>query len=133
VSSTLGPAHATIERGTFDEDVETAADDGTTDDDFSGWWCIATLPFPCPAAGCDFVANHVTAAHRIVVWPDQDDRALLSCARDAREYDRNPKIVEYEPDMGACIAYDRWKQIGSPVHGRHGKPKWWDEKTSGRL
>ena len=29
-----------------------------TDDraDHTGWFCVATDPFPCPAAGCSFVA-----------------------------------------------------------------------------
>lgn len=83
----------------------------------SGWWCVATDDFPCPAAGCAFVARHIGAAHRIVVWPSQDDRDLLSHANDAAKFGRNPRIVEYERSMGPCIAYDLWKQMGRPTHG----------------
>ena len=42
-----------------------------TDDDsgeHEGWFCVRTEPFPCPAAGCTFVADFMTAAHLILVW-----------------------------------------------------------------
>ena len=37
-----------------------------------GWFCVSTDPFPCPAPGCLFVAEFMTAAHLVLVWhPDQ--------------------------------------------------------------
>ena len=63
------------------EDQETDVDEDLwTDDtgaDHSGWYCVATNPFPCPAEGCDFVAEHMTAAHLILVWEESDDPNLL--------------------------------------------------------
>lgn len=89
---------------------------------FEDWWCVATEPFPCPAEGCDFVAEHVTAAHRIVVWADQDDRWLLTCCTDAKQWGRNPRIVRYEASMGAAINYYEWRAVGTPIHGKLDRP-----------
>jgi hypothetical protein len=87
------------------------------EDDLTGWWCVSTDPFPCPAEGCDFVALHMTAAHRIVVWPDLDDHDLLTYANDAKRVGRNPHIVEYEHSMGPCIPFDVWVSNGKLIHG----------------
>ena len=118
----------------FDTDVDAARDDEGAD--YSGWFCIATAPFPCPAVGCDFVAHHLTAAHRIVVWPRRDDPKLLAQARNARELGRAPVITEYEPAMGPCIPIDVWLRIGRPVHGQNPAPDgWWapDDRKGSRL
>src|SRR5262249_14976956 len=40
--------------------------------DHDGWYCVRTNPFPCPAPGCDFVAEFMTAAHLILVWEAMD-------------------------------------------------------------
>jgi hypothetical protein len=119
----------TLTRGQFDVEFEREVGD----EDLSGWWCIATAEFPCPAAGCDFVARHMTAAHRIVVWPERDDRVLLSMARDARNLGRDPQVVEYARSMGPCISYDRWRQLGGRVHGMVPKSDGWDETARRRL
>jgi hypothetical protein len=107
-------------RTSFDVDVETRRDD--EDADYSGWWCVQTDPWPCPAPGCDVVQSFMTAAHLIVVWPRRDDIELLNAAHDAQQFRRNPKIVEYEPDFGRCIPYDVWLRIGRPVHGQLQRP-----------
>jgi len=88
-----------------------------------GWFCIRTLPFPCPAEGCGYVAGFVTAAHRIVVWPNADDRVLLSVANDARGLGRDPRVVRYEQDFGPCVAFDAWTNAGRPVHGLIERPE----------
>lgn len=118
---------ATPTRTEFDEKVEELREE--REDDYTGWFAIRTRPFPCPASGCTFVALFQTAAHLIVVWPGQDDRALLSCARDCREAGRDPRIVEYDYGMGPCIAWDEWRRIGGPVHGRLPVPDGWEERT----
>ena len=41
--------------------------------DYDGWFCVRTDPFPCPASGCTFVAEFMTAAHLILVWQELDD------------------------------------------------------------
>ena len=38
--------------------------------DLDGWFCVRTNPFPCPAAGCAFVADFMTAAHLILLWQE---------------------------------------------------------------
>lgn len=98
-----------------------------------GWWCVGTGPWPCPASGCLFVAHFMTVAHRILVWPAMDDRAILTAARDAVVAGRNPRIVEYKRRFGPCITYDKWRSIGSPVHAYAPKPDGWDEATRRRL
>jgi hypothetical protein len=111
-------------RQVFDQEVDAARDD--EERDYSGWFCIATAPFPCPADGCTFVALHMTAAHLIVVWPQQDDPKLLAQARNAQQAGRKPRIVEYEQAMGPCIPIDVWLRAGRPVHGQHSAPDgWW--------
>jgi len=48
------------------EDEELWRDDDAGD--HAGWWCVRTDPFPCPANGCTFVAEFMTAAHPVLVW-----------------------------------------------------------------
>ena len=101
------------ERTDLDEDLWT--DDGDTD--YSGWHCVATNPFPCPAEGCDFVAQHMTAAHLILVWQERDDPNLLRHAQRAKEAGRNPRVVTYESGLGPSASYYAWEAAGRPVHG----------------
>jgi len=91
-----------------------------TDDpgaDREGWFCVATDPFPCPAAGCTFVANHMTAAHLILVWEQRDDPNLLRHAQRAKEVGRNPRVVIYRLEFGPSASYYAWEAAGRPVHG----------------
>jgi hypothetical protein len=88
-------------------------------DDHAGWWC--TNPFPCPAPGCEFVAEFMTAAHLVLVWEERDDPNLLRHAARAREVERNPRVVEYLPSFGASLSYYLWEASGRPVHGVRGK------------
>ena len=59
----------------------------------AGWYCVRTDPFPCPAAGCTFVADYMTAAHLVLVWEERDDPNLLWHAQRAKEVGRNPRVV----------------------------------------
>jgi len=101
------------------DDEELWTDDGG--DDHSGWFCVATDPFPCPAAGCDFVAFYMTAAHLILVWQERDDPNLLRHAQRAKEIDRNPRVVAYETSFGPSASYYAWEAAGRPVHGVRGR------------
>jgi len=110
------------ERGTvlFEEeelgvDEELWTDDSDTD--HAGWFCVATSPFPCPAEGCTFVAEHMTAAHLILVWEERDDPNLLRHAQRAKEAGRNPRVVTYEESFGPSASYYAWEAAGRPVHG----------------
>ena len=91
------------------------ADEGG--DDHGGWFCVRTDPFPCPAAGCTFVAEFMTAAHLVLVWEEQDDPNLLHHAQRAKDVGRNPRIVAYEPQFGPSASYYAWEAAGRPVHG----------------
>lgn len=78
--------------------------------DFDGWFCIKTDPYPCPKQGCDFVANFATVWHRVVVWEEKDDPNLLSTAQhmqgdNEQGLNRHPKVVEYEKSFGPAISY----------------------------
>jgi hypothetical protein len=97
------------------EEEELWTDDSGTD--YSGWFCVRTDPWPCPAEGCAFVAEHITAAHLIIVWPEIDDPNLLRHSAVARDVGRNPRPTEYEPAMGPACSYYRWEAAGHPVHG----------------
>jgi hypothetical protein len=91
-----------------------------TDDDghdHSGWFCVRTDPFPCPADGCRFVAGFMTAAHLILVWERRDDPNLLHHAQRAKDVGRNPRIEEYEAEYGPSASYYAWEAAGGPVHG----------------
>ena len=85
--------------------------------DHSGWFCVSTDPFPCPAPGCLFVATFMTAAHLVLVWEEQDDPNLLRHAQRAKEVGRNPRIISYEIDFGPSASYYAWEAAGRPVHG----------------
>ena len=89
-------------------------DDGA---DYDGWYCVRTDPFPCPAAGCSFVADFMTAAHFILLWQQSDDPNLLRHAARARDVGRNPRVVGYEPEYGPSASYYAWVAAGRPVHG----------------
>jgi hypothetical protein len=111
----LEPGRATVVEREAVEDEELWQDDAG--DDHSGWWCVATDPFPCPAAGCSFVANHMTAAHLILVWEQMDDPNLLRHAQRAKEVGRNPRVAVYERGLGPSASYYAWIAAGKPVHG----------------
>ena len=89
--------------------------------DHTGWWCVRTDPFPCPADGCSFVAEFMTAAHLVLVWQERDDPNLLWHAQRAKEVGRNPRVVSYEPPFGPSASYYAWEAAGRPVHGVKGK------------
>ena len=87
------------------------------DENHAGWFCVSTAPFPCPAAGCDFVAEYMTAAHLILVWQERDDPNLLRHAERAKQVGRNPRVVTYETGFGPSASYYAWEAAGRPVHG----------------
>ncbi len=87
----------------------------------AGWHCVSTNPFPCPADGCSFVAEYMTAAHLILVWEERDDPNLLRHAERAKRVGRNPHVVQYEPAFGPSASYYAWEAAGRPVHGIRGK------------
>ena len=86
-------------------------------DNHTGWWCVRTDPFPCPADGCTFVAEFMTAAHLVLVWQERDDPNLLWHANPAKQVGRNPRVVSYERDYGPSASYYAWEAAGRPVHG----------------
>jgi hypothetical protein len=96
-------------------------DIGDRNRDYAGWFCIATDPWECPNPACDFVANHCTAMHRVIVWPEKDDENILEVAAGAQKGGRNPRIVEYEVEFGPCVSYYALKTVRQdgwmPVHG----------------
>ena len=101
-------------------DLELEEEELWTDDaaaDHEGWFCVSTNPFPCPAEGCTFVAEHMTAVHLILVWENQDDPNLLRHAQRAKEVGRNPRVVEYQASFGPSASYYAWEAAGRPVHG----------------
>jgi hypothetical protein len=85
--------------------------------DHSGWFCVRTDPFPCPAQGCEFVALFMTAVHLILVWEERDDPNLLRHAQRAKEVGRNPAVVGYQSSFGPSASYYAWEAAGRPVHG----------------
>jgi hypothetical protein len=97
------------------EEEELWHDDDSADHD--GWWCVRTDPFPCPAPGCTYVADFMTAAHLILVWQENDDPNLLRHAARARDVGRNPRIVGYQSEYGPSASYYAWIAAGRPVHG----------------
>ena len=114
-----------MERGTvvFEEtsveEEELWRDDDSGDRD--GWWCVRTDPFPCPAAGCTYVAEFMTAAHLILVWQEQDDPNLLKHAARARDVGRNPRIVGYRADLRPERVVLRVDRLG-PSGARRPRP-----------
>jgi hypothetical protein len=108
-----------LEEELLAEEEELWADDGA--EDHSGWFCVRTDPFPCPAAACSFVAEFMTAAHLILVWEASDDPNLLRHAQRAKEVGRNPRVDCYEPAYGPSASYYAWEAAGRPVHGIRGQ------------
>lgn len=113
--------------------VDVAPEVSDADEDLSGWFCISTNPYPCPATGCAFVASYATACHMIVVWPRVDDSALFANAENCKLADRNPRIVEYQASFGPAISYDRWVRLGRPVHAVGPPPDGYRERSRSRL
>ena len=108
-----------LEELELEEIEELWTDDDETD--HTGWFCVATAPFPCPAAGCTFVAEFMTAAHLILVWQARDDPNLLRHAERAKTVGRNPRVVAYERVFGPSASYYAWEAAGRPVHGVRGR------------
>jgi hypothetical protein len=108
-----------VEETVPEEAEEIWASDG--DEAHAGWFCVSTDPFPCPAPGCGFVAEFMTAAHLVLVWQERDDPNLLRHAARAKEVGRNPRVLTYEPTFGPSASYYAWEAAGRPVHGIRGK------------
>ena len=89
--------------------------------DHAGWFCVGTDAFPCPAAGCHFVARFMTAAHLVLVWEERDDPNLLRHAERAKQVGRNPHVLDYQLSFGPSASYYAWEAAGRPVHGVRGK------------
>jgi hypothetical protein len=89
--------------------------------DHTGWFCVSTDPFPCPAVDCTFVAEFMTAAHLILVWEERDDPNLLRHAERAKAVGRNPRVVAYARSFGPSASYYAWEAAGRPVHAVKGK------------
>lgn len=111
----LAPPPLLEEERTEVEEEELWIDEGSGA--HAGWFCVRTDPFPCPAAGCSFVAEFMTASHLILVWQEMDDPNLLRHAQRAKEVGRNPRVVRYEPSFGPSASYYAWEAAGRPVHG----------------
>jgi hypothetical protein len=77
-----------------DEELWTGDDDG----DHGGWFCVRTI-VPCPADGCPFVADFMTAAHLVLVGGAR--RSEPPGMRSGPEVGRNPRIVGYEERVRA--------------------------------
>jgi hypothetical protein len=111
----IRPGRLSVADSELVEEEELWAGEGGGDHD--GWWCVRTDPFPCPAPGCTFVAEFMTAAHLVLVWQEQDDPNLLWQAQRAVEARRNPRIVGYRETFGPSASYYAWEAAGRPVHG----------------
>lgn len=111
------PGRGTITLEDVDLEVEEELWTGDSGGDHTGWFCVRTDRFPCPAAGCTFVAEFMTAAHLILVWEERDDPNLLRHAQRAKEVGRNPRVVAYAASYGPSASYYQWEAAGRPVHG----------------
>lgn len=72
-----------------------------------GWFCIKVEKFYC--RNCDHESEFVHNTNKgIVVWPEKDHEEILSHAAKimAMRPETNPRIVEYEPEMGEAISYN---------------------------
>jgi hypothetical protein len=117
----LGPRRGSLVLQDVDLEEDEELWEDTGGDDHSGWFCVATDPFPCPAESCPFVAEFMTAAHLVLVWEVRDDPNLLWHAQRAKEVGRNPRVVAYELAFGPSASYYAWEAAGRPVHGVRGK------------
>lgn len=115
----LRPGAAVVEEVELAPEEELWRDDDGAD--HSGWFCVATDPFPCPAVGCDFVARFMTAAHLVLVWEERDDPNLLRHAERAKQVGRNPHVIAFESGFGPSASYYAWEAAGRPVHGIRGR------------
>jgi hypothetical protein len=113
----VAPAVPDLDEEIVEEEELWTDDSG---EDYSGWYCVRTDPWPCPAEGCSFVARFLTAAHLVIVWPEMDDPSLLRHAAAARDVGRNPKPTVYEPAFGPACSYYQWEAAGHPVHAVRG-------------
>ena len=115
----IRPGSVVLAEDELETDEALWRDEG--EDDHTGWWCVRTDPFPCPADGCAFVAEFMTAAHLVLVWQEQDDPNLLWHAQRAKEVGRNPRVVSYTVAFGPSASYYAWEAAGRPVHAVRGK------------
>ena len=70
------------------EDEELWVDEGG--DDYEGWFCVSTDPFPCPAFGCAFVAEFMTA--RLETVRETDTLAFALHKMDSGGYRHLPVL-----------------------------------------
>lgn len=85
--------------------MRTDVDDGDVHGaDYDGYYTIRVKPSTC---GCGHVMEYAECneVHLIVVWEENDDDTMLKAAAYLRDIGGDPKIVEYEADMGKCINF----------------------------
>lgn len=109
-------AEPVVPEGDLDEEIEEELWTDDSGEDYAGWYCVRTEPFPCPAEGCEFIADFLTASHLVIVWPEIDDPSLLRHCAAARDVGRNPRPTEYERGFGPACSYYLWEAAGFPVH-----------------
>lgn len=80
------------------DDVDAGVDETTIEG-----WCITTRPWQCD---CGRIGLHVTFDHEIIVWPEKDDEHLLKVAIAAKRLRRDPRVAEYEPEMGPAVTIE---------------------------
>lgn len=78
--------------------------DGPPSVDYTGWWVVKIRSYRC---GCDRIVGYAECdfKHIIVVWSERDDEHMLHAAQKLKEQSMNPKIIQYEPQMGQCIEF----------------------------
>jgi len=80
-------------------------DEGSVD--YDGYYCIQTVPHRCncsPNRPWTFVHYD----KKVVIWEEKDDDAILDVAREFKNHNYDPKIIEYKPIFGKAI---EWAEI----------------------
>lgn len=89
----------TLTHARLDEDIE--IDDGS-------WYCVNVNEYRCPDCRTLVEFAHISLQRHpaIIIAEAKDDDILLEIAIVAQQLERNPKIIEYEPDFGLSITVE---------------------------
>lgn len=91
-------------------DEEEEVDDGP-------WFCLTCKPFFCKDCNRQQQYLHISLPRceppPIVIFETKDDDTLLESAMIWQKQGRNPRIIDYHPDLGLSITiYDVKQMVG---------------------
>ena len=82
-------------------------DDGPGSHQFDGWYCIKLEAGPvCGNCRTPIKFAEPDDNHKVMVWEEMDEDAILKAAQKLKNRTYSPRIIEYKVSFGKCETYE---------------------------